>query len=815
MWHWSGNTPSWGIVKHNSYKEKIMKFHMTFYSIMIALCFLLTAALANVPHQINFQGTLTDSLGNPLNGIVDYMEFNFYSDSTGGMILWGVGQYGVEVNDGLYQVLLPTMPQLFDGNIVWLDIRVGTPPEHLYPRIPFLTVPYAYMAEKADQATYADTADYAVSGASDNDWELSGDDIYRETGNVGIGATAPETRLHVEGTVTVDQKIMADDNGGLELATDDGTTRFFIADNGNVGVGTGTTQPSAKLDVIGDRLRLADSTPSPTKQMNLRLDGAGVDIEVEGGGLFINSITDNTFIQPWGGNVGIGTTHPNDVLDVNGFMRIGDHAGGGAALRITDANELKWALLYRPWVDSSLTIVDDRNAIDVMTFQRATGNVGIGATAPETKLHVEGTVTVDQKIMADDNGGLELATDEGTTRLKINDNGNVGIGVSNPGYKLHVEGQGISGFGSIASGSYSTVSGGGNNTASAQFSTVAGGTNNVASGLYSTVGGGFYNKARGTNSVVAGGGGIMEVDSNSVVGDYSAILGGKHNSCSGDYATIGGGILNYAEGMYSAVPGGRDNIAQGEHSVAMGRHAQALHDGSFVWSDGSGFATSTTDTNQFLIQATGGVGIGTESPAHQLDVHGDRIQLSEDGTGDWIAMRTDGSLLDFSFAGANLAIKSDVAGEHVLINPASTNFLGVGTWVPEERLHVNGRIYVSTMDATAGGLAVRWYNNRLYYQSSSRKYKEDIQPLGDDCSKILQADPVSFTDKVSGERCIGFIAEEFEKLGLKDLVVHRDGEPDGVKYELVSLYLLEIIKNQNAKIEELTKRIDSIEKAAN
>jgi hypothetical protein len=311
--------------------------------------------------------------------------------------------------------------------------------------------------------------------------------------------------------------------------------------------------------------------------------------------------------------------------------------------------------------------------------------------------------------------------------------------------------------------------------------------------------------------VVAGGGGVMGTDSNSVVGDYSAILGGKQNSCSGNYATIGGGILNYAEGLYSAVPGGRDNIARGEHSVAMGRHAQAFHDGSFVWSDGSEFTTTTTDVNQFLISATGGVGIGTESPTCQMDVHGDRVQLTEDGTGHWIAMRTDGNLLDFSFGGDLLAIKSETAGEHVLINPASTNYLGIGTWMPEERLHVNGKVYVQNMDGTTSGSEMRWYNNRLCYYSSSSRYKEDITSLQDNFDKILDAEPVSFTDKLSGERNIGFIAEEFEKLGLENLVVHRHGEPDGVKYELVSLYLLEVIKNQNAKIEELTHRIDTIE----
>lgn len=68
------------------------------------------------------------------------------------------------------------------------------------------------------------------------------------------------------------------------------------------------------------------------------------------------------------------------------------------------------------------------------------GNVGIGTMSPEAKLHVEGIVEVDYKIQANDSKGLELATDEGTTRLFIKDNGNIGIRKAKPSYSLEVYG---------------------------------------------------------------------------------------------------------------------------------------------------------------------------------------------------------------------------------------------------------------------------------------------------------------------------------------------------------------------------------------
>jgi len=92
---------------------------------------------------------------------------------------------------------------------------------------------------------------------------------------------------------------------------------------------------------------------------------------------------------------------------------------------------------------------------------------------------------------------------------------------------------------------------------------------------------------------------------------------------------------------------------------------------------------------------SGNVGIGNQNPAYKLDVRGNsRIQLTKT-TGQWIAMRTDGTLLDFSFSGHNLAIKSDNEGENILLNPASNNKVGIHTWTPQYDLDVNGNMRIT------------------------------------------------------------------------------------------------------------------------
>jgi hypothetical protein len=190
-----------------------------------------------------------------------------------------------------------------------------------------------------------------------------------------------------------------------------------------------------------------------------------------------------------------------------------------------------------------------------------------------------------------------------------------------------------------ASGEASTIAGGTSNSASGNQSAIIGGQSNVASGEWTTIGGGYFNKARGNFSAVCGGGGTSMADSNRAGASYSF---------------VGGGRQNIANGSYSIVPGGYQNQALGSYSFSAGRHAIAEHHGTFVWADNS---TSnefrSTNNNQFLIRATGGVGINTDDPAAALHVSG--------------TVRMDG-----------FTMPTNAVDGYVL----TTNSSGVGTWQP-------------------------------------------------------------------------------------------------------------------------------------
>ncbi len=175
-----------------------------------------------------------------------------------------------------------------------------------------------------------------------------------------------------------------------------------------------------------------------------------------------------------------------------------------------------------------------------------------------------------------------------------------------------------------ASGWRSTISGGSNNSASGRASTIGGGEDNTNTGFWSTVGGGIENTASGTNSVVAGGSG------NTASGSRSVVAGGGGNTASGSRSTIGGGELNCAGGFWSWAGGHRAKVRpttdplQGSCSGLNYPGGQG-DQGTFVWADSQDADFVSTGSNQFLIRASGGMGINTTSPSAALQVAGSLI----------------------------------------------------------------------------------------------------------------------------------------------------------------------------------------------
>lgn len=129
-----------------------------FFSILILVA-VIGISQAAVPGQINYQGILKDSSGRTLSGNYQ-MTFAIYSSTTGGSALWSETQTAV-VDSGLYNIQLGAgtaiSPSVFDGTTRYLGVKVGSDSE-MTPRIPMITVPYAFQAANADIATTANNA---------------------------------------------------------------------------------------------------------------------------------------------------------------------------------------------------------------------------------------------------------------------------------------------------------------------------------------------------------------------------------------------------------------------------------------------------------------------------------------------------------------------------------------------------------------------------------------------------------------------------------------------------------------------------------
>ena len=269
-------------------------------------------------------------------------------------------------------------------------------------------------------------------------------------GNVGIGTTTPSTKLYVYGgtgensaKVTIggnDAIITLGDNqsGGPHgiqfdygpgdvdgmsmyyrttpehLSFEDstgigGSSIMVISRYGNVGIGT--TSPTQKLDILNSDniagIRVENSSASFTSTGLLINNTSSTN-----GELFrLRSSGANRFIVVGTGNVGIGTSSPSGLLtihtgasgtydaivlsrDTYGEAGVIKQAAGGLEVH-SQKNLVLGADEDNTFTGTSSNIIFKVDGSESGRFNSA-GNLGIGTTSPEDKLHVYGQLKADQ-----------------------------------------------------------------------------------------------------------------------------------------------------------------------------------------------------------------------------------------------------------------------------------------------------------------------------------------------------------------------------------------------------------------------------------
>ncbi|MBL9134507.1 MAG: DUF2793 domain-containing protein [Verrucomicrobiales bacterium] len=131
----------------------------------------------------------------------------------------------------------------------------------------------------------------------------------------------------------------------------------------------------------------------------------------------------------------------------------------------------------------------------------------------------------------------------------------------------------------------------------------------------STIGGGTGNQiGDDSDYALISGGDQNQIDSGV---NKAVIAGGTQNriSSKSTASVIGGGSENRVQGSapYATIPGGLLNEVSASYGFAAGRRARAQHSGAFVWGDSTDSQISSTTENQFVVRASGGAKIYSNS----------------------------------------------------------------------------------------------------------------------------------------------------------------------------------------------------------
>jgi len=166
---------------------------------------------------------------------------------------------------------------------------------------------------------------------------------------------------------------------------------------------------------------------------------------------------------------------------------------------------------------------------------------------------------------------------------------------------------------------------------------------------------------------------------------------------------------------------------------------------------------------------------------------------------------------NLTFTGANTTINQ--------LNGGSITFRTSPDWdsglAPQMTITNSGNIGIGTsnpqyrFDVGAGQAA----GASSWYTYSSRRFKEDINPIYNPLEKILKLQGVYFTWKEAygGDRDIGFIAEDVGAV-LPELVEWEDDglNAKSLKYDRLTALAIEGIKAQQAEINELQSLVGSV-----
>jgi hypothetical protein len=279
-------------------------------------------------------------------------------------------------------------------------------------------------------------------------------------------------------------------------------------------------------------------------------------------------------------------------------------------------------------------------------------------------------------------------------------------------------------------------------------------------------------------------------------GSFNSFFGaaaGNRNTAGNSNAFFG------ANAGYSNTTGGSNSFFGGSAGNANTTGFSNVFVGSYT---GSGNTTGSSNTFVGTV-AGGSTTTGTSNAFFGASTgYGNTTGLRNTFIGAWADFSaTNATGNDNTLLGYNTKVTSGVNNASAIgvgAQATASNTIVLGT--SSETVIIRGKLQVDLL-GTAGSQQVCLNgSNRLAPCSSSLRYKTDLQPFAGGLSIINRLEPISYTWKSGGLRDVGFGAEAVEKVEPLFITYNADGQVEGVKYDRITVALVNAIKEQQQQI---------------
>ena len=592
-----------------------------------------------------------------------------------------------------------------------------------------------------------------------------------------LGSATSGQALTFNGSNWIPSSVVSSVTASAPLASSGGQspnvslTGTVPVSNGGTGAGTA----SAALSNLGAAANGSNSDITSLSgiigNIDLPASTATAGNITKGGARFMHNFgIQNTFVGDLAGN-----------LSMTGYSNTG--FGKGTLLANTTGNQNTAVGIA---AQSANTTGSDNSAVGAFALQDNTtgnGNAALGYTA----------------LLFNTTGGFNTAVGDAALHLNADGGSNTAVGHG----ALHENSNGLNNTALGDSALLLNSSGSDNVALGKQALQSNTGSENIAVGT-----GAGFSLTTGTSNIDIGNQGVAAESNTIRVGSsgthsktFIAGIGGT---------TISGGAVVFVDSN------GQLGTATGSSSVALGDTALEVNTGANNTAVGgfslrfntTGFSNTVIGAQALTLNTTGTYNNAVGAGALASNTTGGRNEAM--GVGALSSLHTGSNNIALGFnAGVNFngaeSDNIDIGDQGVA---AESSTIRIGTAGTQTATYIAG---INGATSSSGVAVFVNASGQLGTTTSSARFKDDIQNMGDRTNALMKLRPVRFRYKKdidpSGLEQYGLVAEEVAKV-YPDLVVYDDqGQPQTVRYHFVNAMLLNEVQKQARQLTAQHRRL--------